>query len=264
MARIAELTSPYAGALLTPRPGPGVCVDCFNLTRGYAHCYACTGVEHHLDAVVPISYSVAHERLHHALGAYKRATEIPARRFQRELAAILWQFLVTHEQCVARQAESTGFEFVTTVPSSDPARDEHHPLRHLVGELVAPTRGRFRRLLTATHDHRPGRTFDAHRYEPVRALDGQSVLLIDDTWTTGASAQSAAAALKRAGADTVAAVVIGRHVNRDWHENDARLSALARQFDWSACTVCAGSAGAGRGAEKGGTEIGRLLRGQAA
>ena len=64
------------------------------------------------------------------------------------------------------------------------------------------------------------------------------MLLIDDTWTTGANAQSAAAALKDAGAGTVAAVVIGRHLNRDWHENDLRLRALGESFDWEHCALC--------------------------
>ena len=64
------------------------------------------------------------------------------------------------------------------------------------------------------------------------------MLLIDDTWTTGASAQSAAAALKAAGAGPVAAVVIGRHLNREWHENDRRLRGITRPFDWSRCALC--------------------------
>jgi hypothetical protein len=36
---------------------------------------------------------------------------------------------------------------------------------------------------------------------------------MDDTWVSGGSAQSAAAALKLAGACRVAIVVLGRHVN---------------------------------------------------
>ena len=39
------------------------------------------------------------------------------------------------------------------------------------------------------------------------------MLLLDDSWVSGASAQSAAAALKRAGARRVAVVVLGRHVD---------------------------------------------------
>jgi hypothetical protein len=45
------------------------------------------------------------------------------------------------------------------------------------------------------------------------AVAGADVLLVDDTWVSGASAQSAVAALKAAGARRVALVVIGRHVD---------------------------------------------------
>ncbi|MGB6573885.1 MAG: hypothetical protein WBF20_19585, partial [Trebonia sp.] len=45
------------------------------------------------------------------------------------------------------------------------------------------------------------------------AVTGTDVLLVDDTWVSGASAQSAAAALKAGGARRVALVVIGRHVD---------------------------------------------------
>jgi orotate phosphoribosyltransferase len=83
------------------------------------------------------------------------------------------------------------------------------------------------------------RTFDRGKFEAVRSLHGEAVLLIDDTWTTGASAQTAAAALRHAGAGPVAAVVIGRHLNREWHENDRRLRSIARPFDWDRCALCA-------------------------
>jgi hypothetical protein len=47
---------------------------------------------------------------------------------------------------------------------------------------------------------------------PVAGVD---VLVVDDTWVSGGSAQSAAVALKLAGARRVAIIVIGRHVNPD-------------------------------------------------
>ena len=84
--------------------------------------------------------------------------------------------------------------------------------------------------------------FDPAKYLTSRRLEGEAVLLIDDTWTTGASAQSAAASLVSAGAGTVAAVVIGRHINREWGDNDARLRALPR-FGWDTCALCAATAG---------------------
>jgi len=238
VATVAELTAPYGNFLLGPRRGPGVCRTCFNLTDGYPRCYACAHGGRWLDAVAPISYSVAGEQLHHALQAYKRGDTQTSRAFTVELAAVLWRFLSGHERCVARAANAPEFPLVTTVPSSDPARDDEHPLHAIVGCLVKITAGRHRRLLRrAATDARP-HEFSADRYETTAPLDGEAVLVIDDTWTTGANAQGAAAALKRAGAGAVAAVVIGRHLNRSWGSNDRQISGLQAPFDWDCCALC--------------------------
>jgi hypothetical protein len=254
----ATLRAPlYEKVMQTPRGGFAVCRDCFNLTRGFERCYACASTERVLDAVVPISYSVGGESLNGALAGYKRLGGPLARRLAADLAVILERFLVRHEACLARacgieehlargvagkRTRSTcglgSFDLVTTVPSSDRQRDERHPLRWIVGELASPTADRHQRLLRRSQVPFEQRRFDRHRYEPTRALSGERVLLVDDTWTTGASAQSAAAALRDAGASSVAAVVIGRHLNRAWHENDVRLRTLAHPFEWSSCAVC--------------------------
>jgi predicted amidophosphoribosyltransferase len=238
MPSVRELSALYENVMLGPRAGPDVCATCFNFTAGYTRCYACTHSQSLLDAVVPISYSVGREQLHHALASYKRLDGDVARRLQAILAAILWRFLAQHETCVARAAGATRFELVTTVPSSDLSRDHHHPLRHIVGELVGPTRTRYQRLLRRAETAVPARTFSPHKFEATRGLDHEPILLIDDTWTTGTSAQSAAAALKAAGAGLVAAVVIGRHLNREWHENDRRLRGIRRPFQWESCALC--------------------------
>ena len=247
MASVAQLTAD-TGHLVSPRPGPGVCAECFNFTCGFERCYACCAGEAHLDLVVPISYSVGHEELHHLLAAYKRSAGWPARRATRLLTAMLWRFLDGHERCVAARAGVERFELVTTVPSSEVERDVDHPLRRVVGELCGATRDRHERLLRRTDAVVVARRFSAERYECVRALYGASVLLIDDTWTTGASAQSAAAALKDAGARAVSGVVLGRHLNREWRQNDRRLRAAATGFDWSQCALCAGAAETARAA----------------
>lgn len=242
MPSVAELTALYANFMLSPRAGPEVCDICFNLTSGYERCYACTHSVPWLDVVAPISYSVAHEQLHLALAGYKREPREVADRFTIELAAVLWRHLEAHEPCIAQQAGTDRFDLVTTVPSSSRERDRAHPLRRIVGRLAAPTRERHQRLLRRSAAEVEGRAFSPDKYEAVANLSGGSVLLVDDTWTTGANAQSAAVALKAAGAQAVAAVVIGRHLNRDWRHNDRRLRRLQTPFAWDRCPYCAAPA----------------------
>jgi predicted amidophosphoribosyltransferase len=240
MPTVAELTELYGNFLLGPRPGLGVCQVCFTFTEGHDRCFVCGQRNSALDAVAPISYSVAGGQLHHTLAGYKRLGGDVARRLQVEVAAVLWRFLAGHESCVALGASTTGFDVVTTVPSSSRERDLGHPLRRIVGELVRPTRDRYERLLTRSPIEVPERTFSPGKYEVARPLRGESVLLIDDTWTTGSGAESAAAALREAGAGSVAAVVVGRHVKRGWRENERRLHTLVRPYDWSTCAWHAG------------------------
>jgi predicted amidophosphoribosyltransferase len=232
---VDELTDPYANFMLGPRGGPDVCDVCFTFTQGYARCYACAHMEQWCSVVAPISYSPRSGQLHHALAAYKRTTGAAAIRLQRDLAAVLWRYLRDHESCVGAAAGIDRFDLVTTVPSSDLARDADHPLRLIAGELVTPTRGRYERLLRRSTATVAGRDFSPEKYVVGRRLAGESVLLIDDTWTTGASVQSAAAALRGAGAARVAAVVVGRHVRPEFQDNERRLRAIPRPFAWSAC-----------------------------
>lgn len=237
MPTVVERSAPYANFMLNPRPRVGVCRRCCTFTDGYDVCYPCRHTPQLLQAVAPISYSIDGEQLHHALAGYKRGAGTTARRFELDLSAVLWRFLANHENCVAAAAEVEGFDRVCTVPSGDAVRDEHHPLRRIVGEIVLPTRDRFARLLIRTDKPVAPRRFDRGKYRAVARVDDSTVLMIDDTWTTGATAQSAAGALLDAGAAAVAAVVIGRHIHRDFENNDRRLRALPRPFDWNLCSL---------------------------
>jgi predicted amidophosphoribosyltransferase len=238
MPTVAELTAPYGNFMVAPQPGPGVCATCFDLIDEIqTGCHRCRVDRGWLDAAAAISYSVAHEQLHHALRAYKRLPDRVARRFQLELAAVLWRYLDNHENCLAKAAGTDRFEVVTAVPSGSRDREEHHPLPRMLAALITPTRDRYEPLLTRATTIVSPRAFSPTKFSAVRDVRGQAVLLVDDTWTTGASARSAAASLKGAGAGTVAALVIGRHVRRDWADNDRHLSRLTRPFDWRRCVL---------------------------
>jgi predicted amidophosphoribosyltransferase len=238
-----SLRSSSAERLLSPRHGPGACPRCLNLTGTDGLCRACGANEPRLAAVVPISYSVGGEWLHHLIASYKRDADPSVPDALAMLAGLCEDFLGGHELCVAAASGVPEFELVTTVPSADPMRDLHHPLRRLAGELVLLTRHRYERLLVRSDTPAIARVFDPARYRPTRPLNGETILLIDDMWTSGASAESAAAALRADGAGPVALVVIARHLNRSWHRNDERLARLAHEgFDTDHCVLCARSA----------------------
>jgi len=235
MPTVVELSDPYANFLLPPAPPEtaDVCSVCMTFTHGFDTCYPCGHRQRAADAILPISYSPHLGQLHAALRGYKEGWG-SSRRFTIELAAVLWRFLARHESCLARRTGVDEFPVVTTVPSSDVERDAAHPLHEIVGRVVGHTVDRFERLLRPTGVEVEKRAVDTRRYESTRRLAGESVLLIDDTWTTGASAESAAHTLRAAGAGTIAVVVIGRHIHEDFEDNAERLKALPR-FSWDRC-----------------------------
>jgi predicted amidophosphoribosyltransferase len=206
---------------------------CLTFTQGYTTCYRCGHQPRGADAVLPISYSIHMGQLHAALRGYKEGWR-SARRLKVELAAVLWRFLARHETCLARRAGVDRFDVVTTVPSGNRERDATHPLPDIVGRIIRPTADRYERMLWRSEVDVADRAVDVRRYVATRAFAGENVLLVDDTWTTGASVQSAALALKAAGAGSVGVVVIGRHIREDYEDNASRLAALP-QFSWERC-----------------------------
>jgi predicted amidophosphoribosyltransferase len=240
---VEEAAATYVRSMRNVLPaGPGVCAICGTFIQaGWTQCYQCEHQPEYLDAVVPVTYSEHLGQMHTALRGYKDGGTSTRSYAGPRVAAILWRFLELHEACVARAAGAqAGFEIVTTVPSSTKARDRHNRLRTIVG-WCRPVKERLDQLLEATDRVPTGRHFDSNRYAARRSLNGEHVLLIDDTWTTGGHGQSAACTLKAAGAGSVGLVVVGRHVRPDWEVGGATtrdlLDALPKQFDWGVCRV---------------------------
>ena len=197
---------------LEPPGRPGICAVCRGPAGpGFARCYQCA--QHDLlgrsllaDAVVPVSYAVKGTAFAADLWRYK-SWPAPGAAAQTSMLALLLAFLHDHGACVWRHAGMPAPSRLAVVPTGC-GRPGPHPLL----ALSAP----YLRLPVTRLVIRPGeqgRDPNVNRFSAERTPARASVLLLEDTWVSGASAQSAAAALKRAGARHVAVVVLGRHID---------------------------------------------------
>lgn len=248
---VEEASVAYVHAMRNPAaPGLGVCPICRTFhDPGYDLCYACGRAPVHLDALAPITYSLHAGQMHDALRGYKDDPSADVRRHHAvRLTAILWRFLEQHESCLARASNVASFDVVATVPSRTTVRDDaRDALRTIVGRWCKPTAGRWQRVL---HPHsvadsyersHASRNFSAALYRADELVANRRVLLIDDTWTSGGAMQSAAHALRSAGAAAVGGVVLGRHLRADFEwdggSSGDEYDRLSRAFDWGTCAV---------------------------
>ena len=105
---------------------------------------------------------------------------------------------------------------------------------------MGQTRDRYQPVPTLGPDASiEGRAVLVNRYRATQAMTShRAVLVVDDTWTTGGRAQSAAIALHDAGAARVAVVVLGRHFDRDFGSGETYYQqATARKFTWDTCCL---------------------------
>jgi hypothetical protein len=191
------------------------------------------------DAVVPVSYAVRGTAFADDLWRYKsgdlwryKSGPAPAAAARAAVLALLLTFLADHGACVWRHAGMPLPRHLAVVPSGY-GRPGPHPLRELVSPYL-----RLAPCPLALRPGRQGRDLDLDRYQAGPLPPGASVLLLDDTWVSGASAQSAAAALKQAGAGYVALVVLGRHVNpADPRAGPLTARLAPGRYDSSNCAV---------------------------
>lgn len=236
-------TDDYAQLCLPVLPaGPGVCRVCFGPSGGHPLCYPCHRCAAVLgpaaaDAVVPVALAVKGLQLAQELWQYKNSASAGTRaRLQGSLGGLLGRFLAEHEGCAAAAAGTAGFDVVTAVPSSA-GRVGCHPLAALARGCGAGVAQRFRDCLACCGRDGP-RAPRPDRFRAPQRLPSASVLLLEDTWTTGAHAQSASAALKAAGAARVAVVVVGRHVDAGFPGAVTYfLASRSRRFRFDRCCL---------------------------
>lgn len=245
MATAEQYTDPYIAAYRrVPPVGDGVCSVCHTGTpTGDTVCNSCAvtmgQVTHPVRSVLPISLYEVPDQYWNVLRYYKDGSRPEVQsQLGTVVAATLARFGVAHWSCIVKMmgGEPT---VVTTVPSSR-GRTGEHPLTCAV-RRSARLKPRYAHILAKG----PGKI--GHRwaaddgYIATRKLRGERVLLIEDTFTTGGRAQSAASALRLAGAVSVGVVTAGRVIDPDWNENCRRVWDYARRkpFTFEVCALCA-------------------------
>jgi len=207
-------------------------------TPGYALCAPCQshrdlsgGVL--ADLVVPVSYSPRTGQHHHNLRSYKASP--PSLRAKWNVLALLLLFLRDHLDCINTRAGGRRTHLVT-VPSTRGIPGPH-PLALLIGDRLGLPRLGAR--VNATHEA-GNRQFRPEWFEvePLPTERPVHALVLDDTWTTGAHAQSLAHRLKASGAASVAVVALGRHVRPEHEPSRQLLNAIKEPiFDLSTCAA---------------------------
>lgn len=225
----SNLVAIGGGYLRNPvRSASDTCAACTTPVAGYRLCYPCKS--HHAqpglaDATAFLTYAVAGQESGHLMRGYKARPPVP--EHQIVVGLLLRLALEGHTQC----AETLGGLPVThwaAVPSLPPKPYEH-PLRRLV---IGNAKGLEAPLAAAAGVQQPRSVAADHFTCAVRLPQKSHVLLIDDTWTTGGHAQSAALGLRKAGADRVSALVVARWLKEDYGDNKKFIASM-RHRDYS-------------------------------
>ncbi len=207
-----------------------MCRSCRSVVTGsYDRCYPC---EQNLPSdleVTPILMEEEGELAHRHLRGYKSHQDRDTRLILRtRLAATLSLYLRHHRRCLGE------FDMVATVPSKRQKRDAPRTIVSMVGSLAGLPNAELR----CTDSSIP-------MFEPFEDVDGQRVLVFDDTFTRGVTIAAACAAVERHGGTVIGPLVIGRYVNtRSWAPSRQLMAGLSgARFDIETCIRCSPDGG---------------------
>lgn len=219
---------------------PGVtCRVCATPVSGFEMCYRCRqhqrvgGVA---GVVVPLTYAVGCTESAALLRDYKNRP-VRAVREQRSLVvggSLLRLSITDHDRCIAAVV-GMSVSLRVVIPSLT-YRPGTHPLTEIARSVGAVGEAALVPSSEAVCDRsvRVGK----FTLQPRNAAAGKHVLVLDDVWTTGSNAQSAALTLRQAGAAAVSVMVVGRWLSPG-HAPSARFIAtrLQRDYDPDICPV---------------------------
>ncbi|MEU8894384.1 hypothetical protein [Nocardia sp. NPDC048505] len=200
------------------------------------------------DRTILLTYAIGnragerHQSAHHMV-AYKGYRGTPqAEECAEDLQLLISSVAELHRPCFEAWL-GAPWDSLTFVPSKE-RPDRRHPLVALANSVIpplsaAPSLQKF--MLTpgpgseTKHEMTDDRYLIEERWLPV--VEHKNVLIVDDTWTTGASAQGAAMAAKLAGAESVSILCVARWLRWDWADHKVLIDSLTEGFDALRCPV---------------------------
>ena len=198
--------------------------------QDYAECRACAmrPQAERASQVGVINYALDPGQTYDYFKAYKNPDHLIARGPYNALSFQLASVLVRHFDCSNRLGPAISLW--TNVPST--RRDPHsvsHPL-HRIAQAALANRPQIPHLHTTAVSSSRDRKFSSNRFslQPTdTSLKGRHVLILEDLWVSGASADSLASQLLSQGAFFVSVLALGRKVNANF--GDAKSIVLALQ-----------------------------------
>lgn len=203
------------------------------------------------DHVYPLTYVRGYadhgiDQSAYTVRAYKQSP--PAPKCLDDMRLMVLGATLLHGRCMA-SAAGAFWAAVTFVPSAAKPGPEHP-----VAELARRVHHNNETKNRLTLELGPGiadmsrRVRDDRFVVPTRFKDRiarRHVLVVEDTWVTGTKVQSAAVALKIAGARSVTALCVARWCDNRRIENRRLLDSCQEPYDAQVCPVTGGACPAG-------------------
>jgi hypothetical protein len=239
-----QLVRRAGGYLRNPIREAGVTCDvCTTPVDGFNRCFVCQSAYDArpglADLVMPLTYGIQRAQSAFLLRQYKDSPDARVRRQQGLVINwLLYLAILLHEGCISRRVGlAVGCRL--TVPSVR-GRAGVHPFEAITRQMNATFESPRFRVSQAGKGERIV-SVDRFALDIGTDLAGQHVLILDDTWTTGANAQSAVLAARRAGAAAVSVMVVCRWLRPDFGDNRQFIKTrLARDYDPCICPVTGG------------------------
>ena len=221
-----------------PPQGPGVCpLCCGPCWLNFSDCYGCARIFAEAPAslrsqAVPITTTLEEGPWYQQLVAYKTTSAAP----WPLLGGLVARFATVHRQRIIGLLGGKPTA-LTVVPSKRGRRVPDQPLYRLLvqdAEVQSSALPTPSPLLEHTGDAVPRQSYTPDAFRPAAGakVKGGRIILVEDSWTSGATAVSAAGALLNSGASQVVVLPIARLIRASfWGEDHPYLQAMKQPYD---------------------------------